>query len=192
MLRFFLYINNHTCKYCHCRFIGCRIVISNYITRCTRSKVRKVNTRKCQAYFYKQCVAPSASVVFPLFVCQPAEKGMACRTMWWRVVAGAVHLGPSPFHPPAYSKMKKAQLARQLFTHPNEFRSLIQYWLWHEPKRDITALGEHETSGYNRKSMQRCWGFLDQTSRSFAAVIKELDGDLARVVWLFLEATARA
>lgn len=88
--------------------------------------------------------------------------------------------------------MKKAQLARQLFTHPNEFRSLIQYWLWHEPKRDITALGEHETSGYNRKSMQRCWGFLDQTSRSFAAVIKELDGDLARVVRLFLEATARA
>ena len=83
--------------------------------------------------------------------------------------------------------MKKAQLARQLFTHPSEFRSLVQYWLWHEPKRDITALGEHETSGYNRKSMKRCWEFLDQTSRSFAAVIKELDGDLARVVWPFLQ-----
>jgi len=88
--------------------------------------------------------------------------------------------------PPASPKMKKAQLTRQLFTHPSEFRSLVQYWLWHEPKRDITALGEHETSGYNRKSMKRCWEFLDQTSRSFAAVIKELDGDLARVVWPFL------
>jgi hypothetical protein len=30
--------------------------------------------------------------------------------------------------------------------------------------------------------MRRCWDFLDQTSRSFAAVIKELDGDLARTV----------
>ena len=82
--------------------------------------------------------------------------------------------------------MKKTQLAQLLVTHPNEFRSLIQYWLWHEPKRDITALSEHGTSGYHRKSMKRCWEFLDQTSRSFAAVIKELDGDLARVVRLFL------
>ena len=102
--------------------------------------------------------------------------------LWWRV-----HLGPLPFPSTTLSqKMKKAQLARQLFTHPNEFRSLVQYWLWHEPKRDITALGEHETSGYNRKSMKRCWEFLDQTSRSFSAVIKELEGDLARVVCLFL------
>lgn len=30
--------------------------------------------------------------------------------------------------------------------------------------------------------MRDCWSFLDLTSRSFAAVIKELDGDLARVV----------
>ncbi len=82
--------------------------------------------------------------------------------------------------------MQKAQLVRQLFTHPDEFRSLVKYWLWYKPKRDITALGEHETSGYNRKSMKRCWEFLDQTSRSFAAVIKELDGELARVVGLFI------
>ena len=50
------------------------------------------------------------------------------------------------------------------------------------PKRDITAKSEHATSGWDRKSMRRCWEFLDMTSRSFAAVIKELDGDLARVV----------
>lgn len=30
--------------------------------------------------------------------------------------------------------------------------------------------------------MRECWGWLDKTSRSFSMVIKELDGDLARVV----------
>lgn len=34
--------------------------------------------------------------------------------------------------------------------------------------------------------MKRCWELLDQTSRSFAAVIKELEGDLSRVVRLLL------
>jgi farnesyl-diphosphate farnesyltransferase len=69
-----------------------------------------------------------------------------------------------------------------LFTHPIEFRTLVQYWLYHEQKRDIAAKQEHETSGWDRKSMRRCWDFLDLTSRSFSAVIKEIDGDLARTV----------
>jgi farnesyl-diphosphate farnesyltransferase len=69
-----------------------------------------------------------------------------------------------------------------LFTHPAEFRILLQYWLHHEQKRNITAKQEHPTSGWDRKSMRRCWDFLDMTSRSFSAVIKELDGDLARTV----------
>jgi hypothetical protein len=30
--------------------------------------------------------------------------------------------------------------------------------------------------------MRECWSWLDKTSRSFSMVIKELDGDLARVV----------
>ncbi|CAE6451783.1 unnamed protein product [Rhizoctonia solani] len=72
-----------------------------------------------------------------------------------------------------------------LCTHPNEFRSLIQYKLWHEAKRDITAQREHETSGWDRESMRKCWEFLDMTSRSFAAVIKELEGDMARMVCMF-------
>nr|AGA95493.1 squalene synthase [Inonotus obliquus] len=72
-----------------------------------------------------------------------------------------------------------------LFTHPFEFRTLIQYWIYHEQKRDITATEELETSGYDRQTMKRCWYFLDRTSRSFSSVIKELDGDLARVVCLF-------
>lgn len=67
-------------------------------------------------------------------------------------------------------------------THPNEFRSLVQYYVYHEQKRDIASVKEHPTSGWDRTSMRRCWDFLDQTSRSFSAVIKELDGDLARTV----------
>jgi farnesyl-diphosphate farnesyltransferase len=69
-----------------------------------------------------------------------------------------------------------------LVFHPIEFRTLIQFKLYHAQKRDIAALQEHPTSGWDRKSMRRCWEFLDMTSRSFSAVIKELDGDLARTV----------
>ncbi|ETW78512.1 squalene synthetase [Heterobasidion irregulare TC 32-1] len=70
-------------------------------------------------------------------------------------------------------------------THPGEFRTLCQYWLYHESKRDITATREHPTSGWDRATMRRCWDLLDLTSRSFSAVIKELDGDLARTICLF-------
>ncbi len=69
-----------------------------------------------------------------------------------------------------------------LLFHPFEFRTLLQFYLYHEEKRDIKALKEHPTSGWDRESMRKCWDFLDMTSRSFSAVIKELDGDLARTV----------
>jgi len=69
-----------------------------------------------------------------------------------------------------------------LLTRPLEFRTLLQYKLYHEGKRDITATQEHATSGWDRETMRRCWKLLDDTSRSFSAVIKELDGDLARTV----------
>ncbi|KAF8650217.1 hypothetical protein AX16_005350 [Volvariella volvacea WC 439] len=72
-----------------------------------------------------------------------------------------------------------------LLTRPLEFRTLLQFYLYHEQKRDIQAVKEHPTSGWDRQSMRRCWEFLDQTSRSFAAVIKELEGDLARTICLF-------
>ncbi|KAJ7181136.1 farnesyl-diphosphate farnesyltransferase [Mycena filopes] len=71
-----------------------------------------------------------------------------------------------------------------LVTHPLEFRTLVQYSLYHD-KRDITAPSEHSTTGWDRASMRTCWALLDQTSRSFSSVIKELEGDLARVVCLF-------
>ena len=153
-------------------------------------RVRKVKDRRSGVFIKGVCQSWDLPWFFRyLFInLPPAEKGMACRTMQCGVVAeaSASWTLALPQTTALSQKMKKVQLAQQLFAHPNEFRSLVQYWLWHEPKRDITALGEHETSGYNRKSMKRCWAFLDQTSRSFAAVIKELDGDLARVVGLFL------
>ncbi|KAH8111776.1 squalene synthase [Phellopilus nigrolimitatus] len=81
--------------------------------------------------------------------------------------------------------MGATDLITLLFTHPNEFRTLMQFWIYHEQRRDITSTREHETSGWDRPTMKRCWHFLDMTSRSFSAVIKELDGDLARVICLF-------
>ncbi|PPQ96525.1 hypothetical protein CVT26_010453 [Gymnopilus dilepis] len=72
-----------------------------------------------------------------------------------------------------------------LLTHPVEFRTLVQFYMYHSQKRDIAALKEHPTSGWDRSSMRRCWEFLDMTSRSFSAVIKELEGDLARTIALF-------
>jgi farnesyl-diphosphate farnesyltransferase len=72
-------------------------------------------------------------------------------------------------------------------THPNEFRILLQFWNFYLPKRDITKKEEHATSGWDRPTMRRCWELLDHSSRSFSAVIKELDGDLARVVSLSLQ-----
>ncbi|KAK0531971.1 bifunctional farnesyl-diphosphate farnesyltransferase/squalene synthase [Tilletia horrida] len=70
-----------------------------------------------------------------------------------------------------------------LFTHPSEVRSLIHYKVWRDPLNDITR--NPEESGYNREQMRACWHFLDLTSRSFAAVIKELRGELGRVICLF-------
>ena len=68
-----------------------------------------------------------------------------------------------------------------LVTHPLEFRVLLQYWLWHD-LRDVSHPSDHENTGWDRETMRKCWGFLDLTSRSFAAVIKQLEGELARVV----------
>ena len=98
---------------------------------------------------------------------------------------------PDPASPAAVSLFSKnhdimgaASMLVLLLTHPIEFRTLLQYKIWHEPKRDITQPSEHATSGWDRPTMRRCWEFLDLTSRSFSGVIKELDGELARVVRL--------
>ncbi|KAJ9474535.1 Squalene synthase [Pseudozyma hubeiensis] len=68
-------------------------------------------------------------------------------------------------------------------THPSELRAMIGYKVWRDPLNDIKA--NPEASGWDRERMRDCWGFLDLTSRSFAAVIKELKGELSRVICLF-------
>ena len=66
-------------------------------------------------------------------------------------------------------------------TRPLEFRTLLQFKLWHDMP-DITLPSVQKYTGWNRPTMRKCWDFLDLTSRSFASVIKQLEGDLARVV----------
>lgn len=68
-------------------------------------------------------------------------------------------------------------------TRPSELRALIAYKVWRDPINDIKQ--NPETSGWDREQMRDCWSFLDKTSRSFAAVIKELKGELSRVICLF-------
>ncbi|KAA1127058.1 bifunctional farnesyl-diphosphate farnesyltransferase/squalene synthase [Puccinia graminis f. sp. tritici] len=66
--------------------------------------------------------------------------------------------------------------------HPQELKALVNYKLWYDPPN----LEEHpEITRINEPNMKACWLFLDQTSRSFSAVIKELDGELSRVVCIF-------
>jgi farnesyl-diphosphate farnesyltransferase len=62
---------------------------------------------------------------------------------------------------------------------------MVNYKIWRDT-RDITDVKELATTHYDRATMKRTWEFLDMTSRSFAFVIKELEGELARIVCQFL------
>ncbi|KAH7099749.1 isoprenoid synthase domain-containing protein [Auriculariales sp. MPI-PUGE-AT-0066] len=78
-----------------------------------------------------------------------------------------------------------ANLLSLAMLHPFEFSTLIKYKLFYEPKRDVTRPSEYPITGYDRESMKKCWMFLDMTSRSFTTVVKELNGELVRVIALF-------
>lgn len=65
-----------------------------------------------------------------------------------------------------------------LLVHPNQLRSIIQWKLWHEPVHVRDPSKESETE-------RACFQYLDLTSRSFAAVIKELNPELLMPVCLF-------
>ncbi|WFD44327.1 squalene synthase [Malassezia psittaci] len=79
--------------------------------------------------------------------------------------------------------MGAAELVKAAILHPVEFRALITYKIWRDPVHDFKK--NPEASGYDRERMRECWKFLDMTSRSFAAVIKELKGELSRVICIF-------
>ena len=65
-------------------------------------------------------------------------------------------------------------------THPVEAKAMLNFKIWRNPTNDMYE--NPEVSGINRETMQRCLYLLDLTSRSFAFVIKELQGDLCRAV----------
>ncbi|KAI0876947.1 isoprenoid synthase domain-containing protein [Hypoxylon argillaceum] len=62
--------------------------------------------------------------------------------------------------------------------HPNELRSIIQWKVWHEPVYQRDPSKEAPT-------LRSCFEFLNLTSRSFSAVIQELNHDMLVPVALF-------
>ncbi|KAM0793423.1 hypothetical protein ACM66B_000872 [Microbotryomycetes sp. NB124-2] len=69
-----------------------------------------------------------------------------------------------------------------MVTHPYEAKAMINYAIWRDP---LHRIEDNTEAGLDREDMKQCWKYLDLTSRSFAAVIKELEGDLARVIAIF-------
>ncbi|RAH63415.1 farnesyl-diphosphate farnesyltransferase [Aspergillus piperis CBS 112811] len=62
--------------------------------------------------------------------------------------------------------------------HPSELRSIMQWKIWHSPVHERNENNETETE-------KACFKFLDLTSRSFSAVIKELHPELLMPVCVF-------
>ncbi|KAI9045880.1 bifunctional farnesyl-diphosphate farnesyltransferase/squalene synthase [Aspergillus affinis] len=62
--------------------------------------------------------------------------------------------------------------------HPSELRSILQWKVWHNPVHERDTTNETETQ-------KECFKFLDLTSRSFSAVIKELHPELLLPVCVF-------
>ncbi|KAF5519396.1 putative squalene synthase [Colletotrichum aenigma] len=62
--------------------------------------------------------------------------------------------------------------------HPNQLRSIIQWKVWHEPVHRRDPSKEDPT-------LRSCFEFLNKTSRSFSAVIQELNPELLVPVALF-------
>ncbi|KXX79665.1 putative squalene synthase [Madurella mycetomatis] len=74
--------------------------------------------------------------------------------------------------------MGAAQKAIYFLFHPNQLRSIIQWKVWHDPvhRRDLSKETPTEKS---------CFRFLEMTSRSFAAVIQELNPELLMPICIF-------
>ena len=95
-------------------------------------------------------------------------------------LSSAVKCDLTPCHFTHLTNMEYLKLA---VAHPSELRSLITYNVWRDPVHDFKR--NPKDSGWDRERMRECWSFLDATSRSFAAVIKELKGELSRVICIF-------
>ncbi|KAF1990290.1 squalene synthetase [Aulographum hederae CBS 113979] len=62
--------------------------------------------------------------------------------------------------------------------HPQELRAIVQWMVWHNPVHERNPEKESET-------LKQCFYYLDFTSRSFAAVIKELNPELLVPICVF-------
>ncbi|EXF75683.1 hypothetical protein COL5a_003756 [Colletotrichum fioriniae] len=62
--------------------------------------------------------------------------------------------------------------------HPNQLRSIIQWKVWHDPVH-------HRDPSKEDPTLKSCFEFLNKTSRSFSAVIQELNPELLVPVCLF-------
>lgn len=74
--------------------------------------------------------------------------------------------------------MPKLSTIGYYLIHMGELRSIIQWSVWHQPVHERVESQESET-------LRECFKYLDLTSRSFAAVIKELHPELLVPVTLF-------
>ncbi|KAH6672556.1 isoprenoid synthase domain-containing protein [Halenospora varia] len=74
--------------------------------------------------------------------------------------------------------MPKASQILYFLVHPNQLRAIIQWKLWHEPVHTRNPAKESET-------LKQCFHYLNLTSRSFSAVIQELNPELLVPVALF-------
>ncbi|VDB94066.1 unnamed protein product [Peniophora sp. CBMAI 1063] len=69
-------------------------------------------------------------------------------------------------------------------TQPGDLRVLAQYWLFSNQRRSAPQSSLTNTRR-DQKTMQRCWELLDTTNKNASYIVKELDGELARVMCLF-------
>ncbi|KAF2756251.1 farnesyl-diphosphate farnesyltransferase [Pseudovirgaria hyperparasitica] len=74
--------------------------------------------------------------------------------------------------------MPKARDVVYYLFHVQELRNIIQWKVWHNPVHERDESKE-------TPSLKRCFHYLDMTSRSFSAVIKELNPELLVPVCLF-------
>lgn len=78
-----------------------------------------------------------------------------------------------------------------LLSRPTEFRTLLQFSLYHEQNRVISDKREWPTTGWDRPSMKACWEELAVIGKSggqssgYDFFVRELKEDLGRVVRFF-------
>lgn len=77
-----------------------------------------------------------------------------------------------------FTTMPSTSTILYYLVHISELRSIIQWKTWHQPVHERDESKESENT-------KKCFSYLEQTSRSFAAVIQELHPELLMPVCIF-------